>query len=490
MLSRRVMHVCCYLLVITTGALYIAIHEVDGALRQMRLAGSPGGGAVRFELEWHGRQAIVAVTEIRESWLRYAAQTHATQLFADPFVLVERVFWLSTAFITSYTLLLLLVLVMAARYRPRHTGTDSRLGAVRRRILRIPVLFVLPLAVVNLVEAFAVRAAYRDGSRIAVAIGPVPVGPALSALTLLLAAVIVIPLLVAGLGTAYDSVTLRQAVTGSRVILLMVAIAVLLLFTGIGADQVDDVIRAWSWWYALFATLTAVVAALVVVGTITELTGMSAEPPHPDRGDDPLPMLIKVGLALGGFGGLCWVAGLGWGLLVPAGMVLMLALLSAPIARFMPVLQRNEQRTPRSALEPVARHGVLISRLAGASLAVVLIWVLARAATYRLGVRSGDAPASWVLALATTTVVLAVVGAAILVKRAPLGCTRVVWVTLGLVAALTSLATLLPGWAVTLPTGLGTVAVLMLGLAGAAAGYTVAAMAIRRRAARGVRLVP
>ncbi|MGH4026569.1 MAG: hypothetical protein ACRDRV_18495, partial [Pseudonocardiaceae bacterium] len=253
---------------------------------------------------------------------------------------------------------------------------------------------------------------------------------------------------------------------------------------------VDDVIRAWDWWYAFFAALTTTVAALVVVGTITELTGVSADQPNPDHGNDPLPALIKTGLALGVIGGACWAVGLGWGLLVPAGMTLMLALLSAPIARFMPVRQRSEQGTPLSVRQQVARQGVLVSRLAGASLLVVLIWVLARAATYRVGVRAGDVPGSWVVALAGTAVALTGVGIILLLKRVPPCHTRVLWGALGLAAALTSLATLVPAWAVTLPTGLGTVAVLMLGLAGATTGYTAAAMVIRRRTARGLRLAP
>ncbi|MGH4026115.1 MAG: hypothetical protein ACRDRV_16180, partial [Pseudonocardiaceae bacterium] len=422
----------------------------------MRLPGAPGGGAIRFPLQWNGEQAIVAVTGLRQSWADYATQMRTTQLFADPFILVERLFWLNASFIACYTLFLVVVLMVAARFRPRHTGTDSRLGLARRRMLRIPLLFVLPFAVVNLVESLMVRAAYLDGSQVAVAIGPVPIGPALSALTQLLAAVVVIPLLVAGLGTAYESMPLRQAVTSSRVVLLMVAVAVLLLFTGIGADQVDDVIRAWDWWYALFASLTTAVAALVVVGTITELTGVSTDQPDPDHGDDPQRALIKTGLALAVLGGACWAGGLGWGLLVPAGMTLLLALLSAPIARFMPVVQHGEQRTSLSGRQQVAHQGVLISRLAGASLSVVLIWVLVRAATYRVGVRVGDVPGTWAVALAGAAVVLTGLGIVLLVKRAPPCHTRVLWGALGLAAAITSLATLVPAWAVTLPTGLGT----------------------------------
>lgn len=488
--SKRVLHVVCYLLVIVTGALYIALQETNEALRQMRLPGSPSGGAIRFTLEWDGRNALDNVAEVRRSWANYATQMRGTHLFADPFVIVDRVFWLSTAFILSYSILLVVVLMMAARFRPRHTGIDPRLGAVRRRMLRIPLMLVLPSAVVNLAEALAVRAAYLDGSRTAVAIGPVPIGATLSALTLLLTVAVGIPLLVAGLGTAYESMPLREALTASRVILLIVAGAVLLLLTGIGADQVDDVIRAWNWWYALFATLTMIVAALVVVGTITDLTGVSTGPPSPDYGDDPQPVLLRVVLILGALGGLCWAVGLGWGLLIPAGMFLMLALLSAPIARFMPVLKRADQDASQTGRDAVARQGVLISRIAGASLSVVLIWVLVRAATYRLDVRLGEAQGAWVATLGVTSVLLAAVGIGILLKRDPLGHSRVVWGTLGLAAAITSLATLVPPWSVTLPTTLGTVAVLMLGLAGGAAGYTAAAKAIRRRTARGLRLVP
>lgn len=487
---KQILHVCCYLLVITTGALYIAIQEAAGALSQMRLPGSPGDGAVRFPLEWNGEQAIADVAEIRKSWADYVTQTRMTPLFADPLALANRVFWCNVAFIVSYTLLLTVVLMMVARFQPRHTATDVRLGMIRRRMLRVSLVFMVPFAVVDLVESFAVRAAYLDGSRFAVAIGPVPVGPMLSALKPLLAVVVVIPLLVAGLGTVYESMPLRQAVTASRVVLLLVTGTVVLLFAGIGAGQVDDVIRAWNWWYALFATLTTTVAALVVVGTITELTGSSAGRPSPDRGDDPQPVLVKASLAFGALGSVCWALGLGWGLLVPAGMFLILALLGAPIARFMPVLKRDDRDRPQPGRDPVARQGVLLSRLAGASLPVVLIWVLVRAATYRVGVRTGDTQGTWVAALGITAVVLAGVGIGILLKRAPLGCTRVVWGALGLAATITSLATLVPRWAVTLPTELGTVAVLMLGVAAGAAAYTAAAQAMRRRTARGLRLAP
>lgn len=491
--SKQFLRACCYLLVITTGALYIAIKELDGALSQMRLPGAPGGGAVQFPLEWNGEQALLEVTELRRSWTDYAAQNRTAHLLIDPFVLVNRVFWLYAVFIASYTLLLAVVLMMAARYRPRHTGRDARLGAIRRRMLCVSLMFMGPLAVVDLMDSVAVRAAYLDGSRIAVAIGPVPIGPTLSAAKLVLVAVVVIPLLVAGLGTAYESTQLRMTVTASRVVLLLVAGAVVLLLTGIGADQVDDVIRAWDWRYALFGTLTTTVAALVVVGTITDLTGVSTGQPSPDYGDDPQPVLVRASLVLGALGSLCWVTGLGWGLLVPAAMFLMLALLSAPIAQFMPVQNRPEQReqdVSRPGPDPVARQGVLISRLAGASLPVVVIWVLVRAATYQIGGRTQETHWPWVVALSLTLVVLTGVGIGILLKRVPPGHTRVVWGTLGLAASLTSLATLVPSWEVSLPTNLGTVAVLMLGLAAGASAYTAAARAMRRRTARGLRLVP
>ncbi len=487
---KRVTATCCYLLVIVTGALFVAMREINGALGQMRLPGSAGGGALQFPLQWDGRRADSAVAELSRSWAAYVAQVKPTRVIAEPRVLVERLFWLDLAFIASYTVLLIAVLVLASRFQPNDDGPAAALRPVHQRMLWTALLCTVPLAVVDVLEDFALRAAYLDDWRAAVAIGPIPVGPLLSMLKLLLVALVVVPLLVAGVATLHGSASWRRAVIASRAVSIVVAIAVLLLATGIGADQVDDVIRAWNWPYALFATLASVLAALVVVGTITELTGASVDNPAPDCGKDPNWVVIRVAVVLGAAGGVCWAVGLGWGLLVPAGMALLGALLSAPLTRFMPKDGKRDPQEARPNPELVATNGVRLARAAGAGLLAVLIWVLVRAATFDLAVRAASTRWMWVATLGCAAVALAVTGTLVLVKQAPSGRTRWMWVTLASVATLILLATLVPALEVTLPTSLGTVAVLMLGLAGGAGVLTAAVAASRQRPVRRLRLVP
>lgn len=490
--GKRGMAACGYLLVIVTGALFVARREINGALGQMRLPGSAGGGALQFPLQWDGRRAQSAVAELRGSWASYLAQVRPTRVIAEPTVLVERLFWLDLAFIASYPLLLGVVLVLAARWQPNLDGSAAALRPVHQRMLRTALHATVPLAVIDVAEDFALRAAYLDGSRVAVAIGPVPVGPVLSLLKVLLSALVIVPLLVAGMATMLGSAPWRRAVIASRAVSIVVASAVLLLATGVGADQIDDVIRAWNWSYALFATLASVLAALVVVGTITELTGKSSDNPAPDSGQDPQRVVIMVAVGLLAAGGVCWAVGLGWGLLVPAGMALLGGLLSAPIARFMPVTALRERHRGRSnpTQEQVATNGLRLARAAAAGLLAMLIWVLVRAATFDLAVRMAPTRWTWVAALGGASVLLAAAGLAVLGR--PVTVDRICrsWRLLTAVAALVSLATLVPAWAVPLPTQLGTVAVLMLGVAGVAGALATAVARVRRGPAHRYRLLP
>jgi hypothetical protein len=107
-------------------------------------------------------------------------------------------------------------------------------------------------------------------------------------------------------------------------------------------------------------------------------------------------------------------------LLVPAGLALLVALLSAPIARFMPVTPPDSGTTPsdrgstppEGVPDPVTRSGGWLARVAGVGLLAVLVWVLVRAAAFDLAVRAAPPRWDWVLTLAGAVALLTVTGAA------------------------------------------------------------------------------
>jgi hypothetical protein len=255
---------------------------------------------------------------------------------------------LDLAVILCYTLLLTSVLLLALRFPPTMDGTTGALWPVHRQMLRLARRCIVLLAGVDVLEDIALYIALHSSYPLdpltAKLIGPV--GLSLSLLKLALAGLVTVVLLTVAVVHVLGSKPWRDAVIAARAVLIVVAGAVLMLATGIGADQVDDVIRAWGGRWATVATVAAVLAALVVVGAIIELTGESVNHPVPDSGDNPLPAVFGGALVLGVVGGLLYWLGWGWGLLVPAVMALAVAVLSVPIAGLMPE-DGTEQRLRR-----------------------------------------------------------------------------------------------------------------------------------------------
>ena len=98
------------------------------------------------------------------------------------------------------------------------------------------------------------------------------------------------------LSLAVESRPLRAALRSIRGVLYVVAGLVLLLMVGIGAAQVDDVIRAWDGWRAAWAVLACFALSVTVAGVARRLSGSGrVSIRRPDRGRSAQPLLLGRG---------------------------------------------------------------------------------------------------------------------------------------------------------------------------------------------------
>jgi hypothetical protein len=471
--SRQVL-LTCYLLGVVAGSLLVTMQEIDGVLRQMHGPGALSGGGLGLPLETSTARSI------RAAWIAYPETVPTTRFVATPDTLLLHLAWLDAVFIVVYGCLLGVVLAtVRARVVPRQSTRtlDS--------VLRGAQLALGVLVVVDALEDVCLYFGYRQ--RVDAVLG---IGGALTILKVALAAAVVVPLLAAVVVALRQSVRVRTALKSARVVLVVLGALALLLVVRIGAEQVDDVIRAWRPAAALLAIGTAVAAVIVVRGAVTALSGEYADNPQPESGADPQPILLgsAVVLAVVGF--------LAWGFRVAAGIAALLWLLGQVALRIDPGLRTYPKGPAPAPPSGVAAAGFLVARMAAAFLTAALIWVAVRAGAFDLYVRIADAWPRWLPWVLLFVVAQLVLGVAALVDVQQRWVWRNWWV-LAVLAVLALWSTFVVDWitkgsarlALRYPMGTGSVAVLLVALCAGAGGCALVIVAVRRTTTE-VRLPP
>ncbi|WP_214402271.1 hypothetical protein [Pseudonocardia lacus] len=527
-----------YVLALLSGGLLLMAWQIDAVLGRMSAIGD-GVRAGALAFPW----APDAIARYARAWDAYDGLTmpgtEATEVVASTTVLHGRLLWLDLGFVATYVPLLAMALGLLlgwadARFRqPLEPVPDAtparpflvalredvaeearrlwglltrrppaaaapgpdvhrpverrRFDAARVRMLRWAVCALLALAVVDVVEDVLLHVRY-----VAMAADDTRFDLVLSAVTwvkTLAVAVVVGPVAVAAASALRVSRTLRGALAGARGVVVVVALLVVLLVVlPMGAAQIDDVVRAWGGQQAVVAVLATLAAALVVVGAVRELTSDTPECPRPFEGRDPQPLLLVVSIALAVVGGLVWLLTGAWGLLVPAGMALVVFVLGAVVDR--PAAEgANAPGAPPHHHAPdeddvreaarAAAHGRRLAHLLGAGVCLVTVWTIARASTYDVLVRPGPSGSLWVLAPAATAAALAGLGIAVGSRRERWA--RPLWIVPGVLAFCALWTTMIDtdATAVALPTWIGSLGVVMVGVAGAAGILALLVMLVR-----------
>jgi hypothetical protein len=270
-----------FVLTVLAGALLLVLRRIDSALQQMHLLGASGGGALGFPLRLGPSDAVVAVEARRTAWQDYLNAVSGTRVLAAPQTLVRHLVLLDLVFIGVYGVLLAALLLRLISVNA--TLTD-RFATARRRLLIADAFGLALLVAVDVLEDLLVLLAFGPaGWDVAAAIGP-----AVSALKFLITALIAVPMLLTVIAVLVGRAPVRQAVLSARAVLveLGVLVAVLLVF-GIGKNQTDDVVRAWTSGQGVIALVAGVAAALVVTGATAHLTGTASDHPRPGRRRGP-----------------------------------------------------------------------------------------------------------------------------------------------------------------------------------------------------------
>src|SRR6266511_4194254 len=144
---------------------------------------------------------------------------------------------------------------------------------------------------------------------------------------------------------------------------------------GIGAAQVDDVIRAWDRWRAAWAVIACFALSVTVAGVARLLSNRGREHPAPDVGRTAQPLLLGSGAILIVAGQVVRVAGLGWGISVAGAILVALWALGLPLEglRQWPAMPPRLRRYPRWVVLSVT---AAIGGVAGAGLASLVGWAI------------------------------------------------------------------------------------------------------------------
>jgi hypothetical protein len=460
-----------YLLALIGGALLLTMRQVDATLRQMHPLGEPGGGSLGFPLALTDPGRVQARAD---TWSAYQQASPVPATVASPRELILYLLLLDVGFILCYGGVLVVLYAVAQRLQQVGPDWMSALAGARARMLRAGLAGVPLLMFVDLLEDAALYLAYIHTwwpAQVA--------GPWLSLVKMLLLAFVAVPLVVAAVSVLTGWKVLGKTLASARAVLLVViTAATLLLFLPLGTEQVDDVVRAWSWGGGIAAAVTTLGAAALVLGAVRELTGGEPERLDPNGGDEEPQVLLLAAALAAAIAGICLLlVGFGRGLLVAAGMLLAIVIVGVGVP---PGMQVAEGAKVAGASLRVL--GNWLARLLSAGLCVVVLWVVVRAATFDLLVRVGPPRGEWMLLLAVVALVLAGAGWVFLCRPWRASGRGRLWRVATAVALVLLWGTLLPGdWTnIAAPLLGGTVAVLMIGVAAGAGGLSWVVVRIRR----------
>lgn len=327
-----------FALTVLTWALQTTMLRVDSALQQM---GTGAGSALGFPVsltDLSGSLQRTAaqrqVNDVRAAWQAFGADTGRTDTLQNPLVVAGRLVTLDLVFIPLYVVLfgaLLFTLIRLNRGAGAEQSPGLAIADARERVshgrrqmaLQIASGALVLLVLVDLLEDWQLRRALVDGDGLTPLVAGLALGPTMSALKLVLAAVVILVVVVVGLVMAAGNIPLSRALLSARGVLYGLGALALLLMVGIGADQVDDVIRAWDLTQMFLAVGAMTALAVTVSGVIRLLTNVARDRPKPSTGKDPQSFLLGAGALLVVVGWLLQLAHLGWGLSV-AGALLVL----------------------------------------------------------------------------------------------------------------------------------------------------------------------
>jgi hypothetical protein len=329
-----------YTLVVLSWAVLAIMRRVDSALQQMGVEGRPAGSALDFPVSFaHVAESLrtssaqTAVNAARAAWDGYRTQVTSTTPLRNPFDVASSLVVLDRCFIVLYAILLAIGLVtlsqLNGRMLDRSTMEQQRRRRGRMLIGAGGVLVVLVIA--DLVEDSQIQRALIEGDSLRSPVAGIALGPLMSLLKIPLTLGVLAPVLFVALSLAVRSRPLRKALISIRGILYAVAALALVLMVGIGAAQVDDVIRAWDGWRAAWALVAVIALSVTVAGVARRLSSSGREHPAPDVGRSAQPLLLGAGAILAVAGQVLRVAGLGWGLSVAGVLLIALWALGIPL---------------------------------------------------------------------------------------------------------------------------------------------------------------
>lgn len=526
-----------YLLIVATGSLLLVLRRADEALSQMRLEGGISGSALDFPVSLDLMSNVSLTRERMEtllaSWRSFDAeialaggpngepgQLREATAVANDLVVLDSIF------VVLYALLLALIIARLGQ-SIREVADDWGILRFREnryhRVLRRASVLLALLVAADLLENIQLYRAFAGEPQLW-HLGVIALGPITSATKLILAGFTLLAVGFVGAAVLVGDSEFAAAVKRSRAILGFIGLLTVLLFFGIIAKQAEDVIRAWTFPAAAFATLAALLLALLATWAVHELTGPGAPDIRPDVGKSPQLPLLGAGVALLLIGQLMRVVGLGWGLSVAGGLLLLLWALSVPLDGLFgytdsPEVDRphdegaaNDDQASDKATEPeeaaripapeeadappgttdtppgsssktVQRWGELLGRFAGLAVLAVLSWVVVRAVALDLVARR---PLDWGVLSAPLVGAGAglTAGAIILLLTAERGRSVRVRAPFTVVPLLFLLALGFDPVAVDLPERVGSVAVIYLGFAVIVGLIGVLANAFERGAQR------
>jgi hypothetical protein len=496
-----------YVLVVVTGALFFAMRRVDSALRQMHLAGTTSGSALGFPVSLRdlpgslgADQAQQKATAITAAWRAYDRDVARPTVLRNAVDVARELVWLDVCFVVLYAALLTVVIIGLYRAnadRPRDEPAEMRRRARYGAMLLAAGAGLALLVVVDIAENVHLRRSLVAGHSLRT-LGPVAIGPLTTLLKMLLMVSVLVPVLVVAVAVFLSSRTIRRTLWTTRPVVIAFGLLAGLLMFGIGAAQVDDVVRAWNGRTAAFGVVAALALAVVVTGVARELSGPRKERLAPDDGFSSQPLLLGGGLGLLVLGQLTRLIGLGWGVSVAGGLLLLLWVLGVPLAglaqRRRLADQAERAAGPQEPANPyappdvdparIAEWGDRLGRVLGSGVLALLVWVIARATALDAYARQ---PVGWgvVRGPLVAAIVATVGGAAVAVFQAgPMeaaGSRPHRWTTAWFWATLIALAGLVvlsfDGVAVSGAEAAGSVAVVfaafafLVGFAGLVAGF-------------------
>jgi hypothetical protein len=353
------------------------MRRVDSALQQMEVGDASAGSALGFPVSFSNvvdsltlTAAQESVDATREAWTLYSQDVTRTTVLRDPFEIAASLIRLDRYYILLYVVLLGVGLWTLGRLNARTPGRnrlERKQRDRRARMLSGAGGALALLLVVDLTEDWQLNHALVKGMELTVLTGDIALGPLMSLLKVPLALGVLAAGLFVAVSLAVETRPLHAAFKSVRGVAYGVALVVLILMVGIGAAQLDDVIRAWDGWRAAWAVLACLLLAVTVAGVARRLSSGAREHPRPDQGESVQPLLLGTGVVVIAAGQLLRLGGFGWGVSVAGVLFVVIWVFGLPLDGL-----PKWSKLPRRPSGLVKLFAAVLGAAAGAALAAVL----------------------------------------------------------------------------------------------------------------------